>query len=155
MSRSEEIQRWHRQYRMETGIKEVDLREFAAWMVQKGWPEPKPVSPLDQLTKQCSAALREETRNDRETGEPYRANHYYTVTRDGENYRLWVDIDEAPRKPMHTALTMRREQSVGDVTQMTRDADHWNRINPEEEPIVLELDFTLDVEIRRSTPAEA
>src|SRR5688572_1942839 len=79
MSRNEEIQRWHRQYKQETGIKEVDLKEFADWLVAKGWPEPKPVSPRDLLAKQCATALREETRDDKETGEPYRVNHYYVA----------------------------------------------------------------------------
>ena len=154
MSRNEEIQRWHRQYKHETGIKEVDLKQFAAWMVKKGWPEPEPVSALDRLAKQCAAALREETREDRETGEPYRVNHYYSVTRDGEQLHSWFDIDEALREPMQVALTLRREQVVGDVTQLARDAEHWNRRNPHEQPIQIELDFSLDVEIRRSTPVE-
>lgn len=124
-------------------------------MVKKGWPEPEPVSPLDRLAKQCAAALREETREDKETGEPYRVNHYYAVFREGEQLHLWFDIDEASREPMHAAVTMHREQVVGDLTQLARDAEHWNRRNPAEEPIQVEMDFNLDVEIRRSTPADA
>lgn len=155
MSRNEEIQRWHRQYKEQTGVREVDVREFAAWMMSKGWPQPEPVTPLERLTKQVASALREETRQDKETGEPYRVNHYYTVTRDGEQFRLWFDIDEAAREPMQTAITMRRQQVVGDVTQLTRDAEHWNRRNPNEEPLQVELDFTLDVEIERNIGTDA
>lgn len=154
MSRNEEIQRLHRQYRMETGLTEIDLHEFADWLIDKGWKLPEPISATERLARQCAAALREETRSDKETGEPYRANHMYRVYRDGENYNLWFDIDQAQREPMHAALTLRREQTVGDLTQIDRDADHWNRINPTETPIQVELDLTLDVAIRRNTPAE-
>jgi hypothetical protein len=150
MSRSTEIQKWHRQYKMEAGVDEVDSREFAAWMEGKGWPMPKPVTPQDLLVRQIAQALREETRHDQETGEPYRANHYYVVTRNGESQQLWFDIDEAPRERMLTALTMRRQQMVGDATQLIRDAEHWNRRNPSEAAIQIELDFALDVEIERS-----
>jgi hypothetical protein len=154
MARNEDLQRWHRQYKTEAGVKEVDTRAFAQWLLDKGWPEPKPVSALDRLAKQCAAALREETREDEETGEPYRVNHMYMVTRNGEQLHLWFNIDEAEREQMQAALTIRREQVVGDVTQLTRDATHWNRCNRVEEPIEIQLDFTLDVEIRRSTPTE-
>src|SRR5262245_28660845 len=121
MSRDEEIQRWHRQYKQDTGTREVDLKEFVDWMIRKGWPQPLPITPRERLEKQCASALRGETRTDKETGEPYRANHMYIVTRDGESYHLWFDIDEANREPMQAALTMRREQVVGDMTQLVRD----------------------------------
>ncbi len=55
---------------------------------------------------------------------------------------------------MHKSLQLRREQMVGDGLQLTFDADHWNNIHPGEEPIVMELDFTLDVEWRKNGPQE-
>ncbi len=154
MSKVEEIQKWHRQYKIETGIREVDLEAFTEWMVEKGWPLPAPITPRERLAKQCASALRQETRTDTDTGEPYRVNHMYIVERDGAQLHLWFDIDEADREPVTVALNLRREQTVGDLTQIARDADHWNRRNPDQEPIVVQLDLTLDVEIRRSTPAD-
>jgi hypothetical protein len=142
-----------RRYKSETGIREVDMREFAAYMINMGWPMPTPVSPLDILAKQAAAAAREETRVDAETGQSYRVNHMYPAVRGGEQLHLWIDIDEADRGPMHTSLTLRREQIVGDITQLTFDAEHWNRVNESEEPIEIEKDFGLDVEIRRNAPA--
>jgi hypothetical protein len=67
---------------------------------------------------------------------------------------VWVDIDEAPRKIMLKSLVNRREQMVGDGLQLTLDADHWNNIHPSEEPIVMPLDFTDDVEWRKNGPDE-
>ena len=154
MSRDEEIQRWHRLYKQETGAREVLLEEFADWMVGKGWPLPTPITARERLVKQCAAALRIETKTDQETGEPYRVNHMYIVIREGDQYHLWFDIDDAEREPMQAALTLRREQVVGDMTQLVRDAEHWSRRNPEDEPIVIQMDLGLDVEIRRSTPAD-
>ena len=152
MSKAQEIQKLQRLYKDETGLKEVDAKEFARWAVGRGYPLPKPVDPIDRIAKEFSAALREETRTDPETGQAYRANHVYVVTRGEEQLRLWVDIDEAPRGPMQASLTMRREQIVGDITQLTFDAEHWNRVNPSEEPIEVEKDFGLDVELRRNAP---
>ncbi|MGI8401241.1 MAG: hypothetical protein ACR2NS_06500 [Gemmatimonadaceae bacterium] len=150
MSKSQEKQGLIHWYKRDTGVKEVDMREVADFAIKHGWPMPEPIDPRDRLAKEFAAAAREETRKDIETGESYRVNHVYTVIREGEQLHLWVDIDEARREPMHASLTMRREQVVGDVTQLTFDAEHWNRINPSEEPIEIEKDFGLDVEIRRN-----
>ena len=152
MSRDSEMQGMIRSYKRETGRTEIDMHEVAAWAVQKGWPLPKPTSPLDKLAKDFASAARQETRTDHETGNPYRVNHMYTVMREGGQYHLWIDIDEAPRSPMHASLTNRREQIVGDITQLTFDAEHWNRKHKDEEPIEIEKDFGLDVEIRRNAP---
>lgn len=149
MSKNSEIQKLIRHYKETTGIREVEMKAFAKWAVANGYPMPAPQDPYDILAKTFAAAAREETLTDVETGHPYRVNHMYVVTRDDEQLRLWVDIDEAPRAPMHASLTMRREQIVGDNTQLTFDAEHWSRVNPQEEPIVMPLDYTLDVELRR------
>jgi hypothetical protein len=151
-SKNQEIQKLIRHYKRETGTREVDMRQFAQWAVAHNYPLPKPIDPIDQLARTFSAAAREETRDDQETGAPYRVNHMYVVTRRDEQFHLWVDIDEAPRGPMHASLTMRREQVVGDITQLTFDAEHWSRVNPEDEPIEIERDFGLDVELRRNAP---
>ncbi len=152
MSKNEEIQKLIRHYKHETGIREVDMREFAKWAVAHKYPLPDPTDPIDQLAKVFAAAARTETREDPETGQAYRVNHMYVVTRGEDQYHLWVDIDEAPRGPMHASLTMRREQIVGDITQLTFDAEHWNRVNPAQDPIEVQADFGLDVELRRIEP---
>lgn len=153
--KSQQLQSLIRLYKEETGTREVDMKAVARWAVDRGMREPKPVSGVDRLAKEFSVAARQETRVDRETGEPYRVNHMYWVERDGEQLRLWGDIDELPRERMQASLTIRREQTVSDVTQLTIDAEHWNRVNPDDERIEIEKDFGLDVEIRRSSPARS
>ncbi len=55
---------------------------------------------------------------------------------------------------MLKSLINRREQMVGDGLQLTLDADHWNSIHMDEEPISIPLDFTDDVAWRKNAPDE-
>jgi hypothetical protein len=41
---------------------------------------------------------------------------------------------------------------VGDALQLTLDVTHWNRVHEGEDPIVMPLDFTDDVEWRLNAP---
>jgi hypothetical protein len=153
MNQFQEKQRIIRRYKDETGEKEVDMHKIAIYARDMGYPLPKLVSQLDLLARQFSQAAREEVRVDRSTGHPYRVNHAYTKQADdGKQMTLWIDIDEAPRFPMHKSLITRREQMLGDGVQLTLDADHWNSIHPAEEPIAIPMDFTDDVEWRKNAP---
>ena len=154
MGKNQEKQRLLRAYRDQTGEKEVDMRDVARFAVRMGMKLPDPIDPIDRLAKQFSLAARQETRVDKVTGRPYRANHAWPTMKDGEQTHLWVDMDEAPRDRMFPSLQNRREQMVGDAVQLTFDAEHWNRMNPDQEPIVIELDFGPDVEWRRNTPED-
>lgn len=154
MSKMREMQRLIRHYRDETGELEVDMHKVAKWAASKGWPLPKPTNPLDMLAKQFAEAARQETRKDKETGLPYRANHSIPIKQGEEQLHLWIDIDEAPRSQMLKSLVNRREQMVGDGLMLTYDAEHWNRINPDEEPTQLDMDLTEDIEWRRNAPDE-
>lgn len=147
-SKSQALQRVFREYKEETGKLEATTREAVEWAVQRGLLTPsKPVDPLDRLARDMAKAMREEVRRDATTGRPYRANHNVLV-KDGPNQKsLWFDIDENPPRPrMHRSLMQRREQIVGDATQLYFDGEHWNAANPTEEPIHIPLDFTDDVE---------
>lgn len=148
------MQRLIRHYKDETGEKEVDMHKVAQFAVRKGWSLPAPTNPMDALAKQFSKAARQEIRRDTDTGRPYRANHAVTSTQGSSQLTFWVDIDEAPRRVIHKSLINRREQMVGDGLQLTLDADHWNSVNPAEEPITIPMDFTDDIEWRKNTPDE-
>lgn len=155
MSKKQDMHRLIRAYKDETGEREVDMHKVAAFAETKGWPLPQPKSPLDLLAKQFADAAREEIRYDKTTGRPYRANHAIPVQQGQQSLFLWIDIDEAPRKPMLKSAVNRREQMVGDGLQLSLDMDHWNSLHPDEEPIVIEMDFTLDIEWRKNSPPQA
>lgn len=153
-NKSQMMQRLIRLYKEETGEKEVDMHKVAEFAVRKGWSLPKPTNPMDELAKQFSRAARSEIRRDKDTGRPYRANHAVSTMQGSVQLTFWVDIDEASRRVMHKSLINRREQMVGDGLQLTLDADHWNSVNPNEEPITIPMDFTDDIEWRKNTPDE-
>lgn len=150
----QERQRMIRYYKDQTGKTEVNMKDVAIFAVAQGWTTPDPISPLDRLAKEFAKAARDEIRYDNNSGKPYRANHAIPVISGTEQLHLWIDIDEAPRKPMLKSLILRREQMVGDGLQLTLDADHWNSIHQDEDPIIIPMDFTEDVEWRKNAPDE-
>lgn len=154
MSKKTEMQRLIRAYKDETSEREVDMKKVAKWAAGKGWPLPTPKDPLELLAKQFSEAAREETKRDLVTGRPYRVNHSFVVTQGGEQLHLWIDIDEAKRGPFLKSAVTRREQMVGDGTQLTLDIMHWNSVNPDQKPIDLPMDLTFDIELRLNAPDE-
>lgn len=151
MSKQAEMQSFIRYFKDQTGETEVDMHQVAQFAAQMGWPLPEPRSPIDVLAKAFSRAARDEIRQDEATGRPYRGYHAIPGAL-GQQGMLWIDIDEAPRAPMKKSLVLRREQMVGDGLQLTLDADHWNRIHGDEEPIELPMDLTDDIEWRKNSP---
>lgn len=153
-NKSERLQSLIRYYKRETGRTEVNMHDVAIFARSKGYTMPTPKSELDLLAKELSQAAREEIRHDQNTGKPYRVNHAYKLLSGSGQTTLWVDIDDAPRGPMWKSLVNRREQMVGDGLQLTLDANHWNSVNQDEEPIKMQLDFTEDIEWRLNAPDE-
>ena len=129
-------------YRAETGNITLDMELVAEWAMKKGVVAPQPKTAKELLAAQFSQAAREEHRQDPKTDWSYRANHALKVNNNGKQLTLWVDIDGATRPQTLASLTSRRQQMVGDGTQL----------NNEEEPINLVLDFTDDVEERLNSP---
>jgi hypothetical protein len=129
-----------------TGKTDIDMHAVAQLAIDSGFSAPKPMSAVELLAKDLAHAAREKTRVDDSTGRPYRAYHAYRQEQGGHQLTLWVDIDTAPRPKMWKSLQMRRKQMIGDAVAVTDDADHWNRMHPNEEPIQIPLDLTPDVE---------
>jgi len=143
-----------RYYKDVTGKTEIDMKEVVRFALSKGWKLPAPKDPIDRMAKEFSKAARDEIRHDKKTGKPYRANHAIPMNNGMTQLHLWVDIDEAPRKHILKSLIMRREQMVGDGLQLTLDADHWNNIHPDEEQLLIPMDFTDDILWRKNAPDE-
>jgi hypothetical protein len=155
MSKLKDRLKMIRMYKEEMNITDIDHHDVAIWAVGRGWKLPVPRDPIDLLAKEISEAARTDMRIDPETGMPYRANHAYTVTVNGKQRTLWIDIDEgAPRHKMEKALTIRRNQMVADGLQLTLDANHWSSVNPDEVPLKPEMDFSFDIDLGLSAPRE-
>ena len=153
-TKKEKMQDFVRFYREQTGKESVTMQEVAEHARKMGWKLPQPKTAIDLLAAQFSDSLRAEVRKDSVTGRPYRANLAVSEWRGNEQMVLWTDIEVAKRPIAHKSLTQYREQMVGEAVHMTDTADHWNRINPAEEPIVMLLDFNDDVNWRRNAPPD-
>lgn len=151
-TKAQRLQRLIQHYREETGNDSVDMHEVAKFAAARGYPLPNPKSPIERLAEEFSSAAREEVRHDQVTGHPYRANLAVKQSSNGQQLTLWYDIDAAPRKVAQMAFVQRREQMVGDAYHLTLDVNHWNRINEQDDPIIMPLDFTDDVEWRLNAP---
>jgi hypothetical protein len=151
-----ERQKFIRYYKSQVGTDVANMHDVALFAKKMGWPVPMPPDPIEILAKQFSEAAREEIREDKQTKQPYRANLSFTrLGKDGGRQQtLWVDVDEAPRPYMVKGLTNYRDQMVGEAVIATNTAEHWNRNNPGQMPLVFPTDFTEDVDERRSYPGE-
>jgi hypothetical protein len=141
-------------YKDQTGIAEIDMKEVAKFAIARGWPLPIPKDPFDLLAEQFAQTAREVMRHDRTTGKPYRKYHAIEARHGQTRLHFWIDIEDAPRKSMVKSAVMRREQMVADGMQVTLDLDHWNRINPNEEPINMTMNLDPDIEWRMNAPDE-
>jgi len=153
-TRAQQYQAIIRLYREETGEQSVDMHEVARFAISKGVKPPTPKTPEALLAEKLSAAAREESAVDDETGRPYRVNFAVTQRNGKDQLTLWHTLDDAPRHIAHKGLMQRREQMVGDAVSLSDDADHWNRVHPSEEPIQIPLDFEFDVMLRRNAPPD-
>jgi len=132
-------------YFAESGKETATTKEIAFWAIKnRKWD-----APADLIMSKCredfAKALREQYIQDR-SGRPVRAKHVARIRSGEEQLHLWADIRTAPRRHMEFAFHQRREQIVGDCTQLKRDVDYYNDLHPKAEPIQLMLDFTDDVE---------
>ena len=152
MKSIQRFQKFIRYYKQVTGVTDVNMKEVAKLAKKMGWQLPLPVDPLELLARKFANAARQEIRHDKATGKPYRVYHWLKEQKGGQQLSFWVDIDEAPRKRMVKSMHFRRDQMIGDGYQLTLDADHWNRIHPDEEPIPVELDLTDEVAWRKNAP---
>jgi hypothetical protein len=55
---------------------------------------------------------------------------------------------------MQMSFQLRRKGMVDDGYHLALDVEHWNRKNPDAEPIVVVFDLTNDVEERKNAPDE-
>ena len=88
--------------------------------------------------------------DDAKTGKPFRVYHAIPVSNGQLKLFVYVDINDATRPQMLKSCVNRREQMVSDGLQLTFDMDHWNSLNPTEEPLTLPMDLALDIEIRKA-----
>ena len=109
----------------------------------------------ERLAREFASAEREEIRYDKITKRPYRANLAMTQRlTNGQQLALWLETDDATRSQMVMAMAKYREQMLGEAVIGTNTVDHWNRINPTEEPVQFSLDFMEETQWRLNAPLD-
>jgi hypothetical protein len=151
MASRHERQKFIRFYKEQTGETEIDMHKVAAFAKERGWKMPKPPSDVDLLAKQFAEDAQAERGVDDATGKPFRVYQAIPVPSGQLNLFVYVDIDDATRNQMLKSAVQRREQMVSDGYSLSLDLEHWNRVNPDKEPIQLPMDLTMDVEIRKAS----
>jgi len=142
-------QNFIRFFREKTGTKEWNMRDVAEMAQKMGWPLPKQADPLDLLAKQFADAAGEETREDKVTKRPYKANLNFTKrSGDGKQLWLWFDVDDATRHQMVKGVRLYREQMVSEAVIAVNTVEHWNRHHVDQKPLPFVTDLTDDVQER-------
>jgi len=120
-------------------------RAIAAWAIRKGLWEPHPSTVINQCADQISKAMREDYIVDPQ-GRTVRAKHAARILSQGKQKTFWADIRTASPQHMKIAFQQRRQQIVGDCSQLKADLDSYNQNKNESVPIRLIFDFTQDIE---------
>jgi hypothetical protein len=155
MTKHEEMQAFVRHYKRDNKKTTVTMAEIAAAAIKMGWPAPPPITAAERLAKQFASAEREEMKVDKKTNRPYRANLSYSETNSkGEQTAFWVETDDADRIQADAWMSKYREQMIGEAVIGTDTIEHWNRVNPKEEPLQFDLDFRDETSWRRNIPVE-
>src|ERR1035438_431889 len=142
-------QKFIRYFREQTGAKEWNMHDVAIMAHKMGWPLPKPLDPLDLLAKQFADAAREETREDKATKKPYKANLAFARRlATGKQLWLWFDVDDATRPQMVKGLHLYREQIVSEAVIGVNTAEHWSRTHPDQRRLPFVTDLSNDVKER-------
>lgn len=146
-TRNEQFQQVFRRCESENDHLPVSARDACEWGVAHGLLQLPEIDPYDILAGEMARALREEYKVDGR-GRKYRVNHAVRVTRSGVQTTFWAIMGFAKREHMQRAFTQRRNQIIGDCFQLKVDVDVYNDMNPDQEPVQLELNFTDDVSER-------
>jgi len=149
MTKNERLQKaWHR-YDGDHAHLPTSTRQAFEWAVAEGFLELPTVDPYDVGAEQMAQALRAETTTDSQ-GRTYRVNHAVRATKSGVQYTFWGALGFAPHAHMEKAFAQRREQIVGDCTQLKTDIDVYNDMSKgKQQAIQIVLDFGDDVAERQ------
>ncbi len=154
-NKHEKMRQFTRWYKHEKKISAVTMAEVVDAAMERGWKLPPPITGKERLVKQFTDAQREEMGYDKELKQPYRANLAVTQRlKNGVQLPLWVETDEASRSQLKMAMHKYREQMIGEAVIGTNTVNHWNRINPTEQPVLFPTDFEDEVKWRLNSSVE-
>ena len=139
-----QMQRIVQEYRDSGQPWPTSAKNIADWSITTGrW-----VMPAAAIRRRCAddiaTAMREEYYTDKKNRR-VRLLHPAPLFSLGERVIVWDDIRTASRPHMELSFQNRRQGIVGDCRQFKVDADSYNDAHPENEPIQIVFNFTMDL----------
>ena len=122
----------------------AEKRAIAAWAVRTGEWRPQPSLLIDQCADELARAMREDYFTDAQ-GRRVRAKHAAKMFREGMQGTFWGDIRTEDRPFLETAFQQRRQQIVGECSQLKTDVDSYNQNGNPGEPVQIVFDFRNDL----------
>lgn len=119
-------------------------RQIAAWAIRNRRWAPHPSRLISQCADELAKAMREEYIVDPQ-GRSVRAKHAARLQKDGAQLTLWADIRTATTEHMQVAFQQRRQQIVGECSQLKQDVDSFNENRSPIRPIQIVFDFRADL----------
>lgn len=119
-------------------------RDIAVWGYNNDLLAPKTGGIIKQIAQDISRAMREEYYTDPQ-GRTVRTKHAASLLVGGRQKMLWDDIRTANPEHMEKSLKLRRQQIVGDCSQLKRDQDSYNDNNAHGAQIQLSFNFEKDI----------
>jgi hypothetical protein len=118
--------------------------DIAVWGYNAGELQAHSGSIVKQFAREIARALREDYYVDPQ-GRSVRSNHAAPFVVEGKQKMLWDDIRTATPEHMEKSLKLRRQQIVGDCSQLKKDQDSYNDNNTHGAIIQLSFNFEKDV----------
>ncbi|RIK84394.1 MAG: hypothetical protein DCC68_01570 [Planctomycetota bacterium] len=134
------------EYESETGDHSGDLMLVAKWLWHEGKFRLPKYDPIKRIASYLASASRQDYFAN-ENGEPVRRRHAYPVeSAEGKQTTFaWFKIEDATPEKMRLSASARRNGTLGDILQLVRDVDYFNRHHNPGDPIEVPTDFTADV----------
>jgi hypothetical protein len=142
----EQVRDIWKKYREQVSPDPVDLKDVAAWAIDKKLWKPRPVDLHASLASDLADALRDETRIDAK-GRKYRVNIPVRETpKGGPSLFKWADLDFAPHSHVVKNVQQDRRSITSDCYALAMKVEHYNDAYPDREQIQVCFNFEEDVE---------
>jgi len=122
----------------------ASAKSIADWAILNGHWEMPAAAIRRRCADDIASAMREEYYTDSKHRR-VRLLHPAPLFSEGERMIIWDDIRTASRPHMQLSFQNRRQGIVGDCRQFKVDADSYNDAHPDDEPLQIVFDFTMDL----------
>jgi hypothetical protein len=141
---TKQMQKIVQEYRLSEQPWPAAAKDIADWAIMTGRWEMPAAAIRRRCADDIAAAMREEYYTDAKNRR-VRLLHPAPLFNKGERSIVWDDIRTAKRPHMELSFQFRRQGIVGDCRQFKVDADSYNDAHPDEEPIQISFNFTMDL----------